>query len=72
MVSKCLPVVLASSLFTSCGTRYQTATPSLSDWAAVVAIPLEERVEAVTTSGRTISGTLKAVDTTHLELAFVD
>ena len=68
MVSKCLPVVLASSLLTSCGIRYQTATPSLSDWAAVVAIPLEERVEALTTSGRTISGTLKAVDTTHLEL----
>jgi hypothetical protein len=68
VVSRCLPVVLTASLLTSCGTRYQTAPPSLSDWAAVVAIPLEERVEALTTSGRTFSGTLKAVDTTHLEL----
>jgi hypothetical protein len=68
MVSRCLPVVLAASLLSSCGTRYQTAPPSLSNWAAVVAIPLEERVEALTTSGRTFSGTLKAVDTTHLEL----
>jgi hypothetical protein len=33
-----------------------------------VAIPLEERVEALTTSGRTFSGRLNVVDATHLEL----
>ena len=35
---------------------------------AVVALPIEERVEVLTTKGRSVSGTLKAVDFTHLEL----
>ena len=68
MVSRSLLIVLAASLLMSCATRYQARLPVRSDWAAVVAIPLEERIEAVTTSGRTFSGTLKAVDAIHLEL----
>jgi hypothetical protein len=68
MVSRVPLVVLAGLLLTSCATRNRAAQPSWSDWAVVVALPIEERVEVLTTSGRTFSGTLKAVDATHLEL----
>ena len=68
MVSRVPVAILAGLLLTSCATRHRAAQPSWSDWAAVVALPIEERVEALTTSGRTFSGTLKAVDATHLEL----
>ena len=68
MVSRVPLVILAGLLLTSCATRYRVAQPSWSDWAAVVALPIEERVEVLTTKGRSVSGTLKAVDFTHLEL----
>jgi hypothetical protein len=68
MFSKSLGVILAASLLTSCAHGYKVAHPSLSDWSTVVGIPLETRVEALTTNGRTFSGTLRAVDATHLEL----
>ena len=68
MLSKSLGVILAASLLTSCAHGYKIAPPSLSDWATVVGIPLETPVEALTTSGRTFTGRLRAVDATHLEL----
>ena len=69
MLSKCFGVILAASLLTSCAAHgYKIAPASLCNWSTVVGIPLETRVEALTTSGRTFSGTLRAVDATHLEL----
>jgi hypothetical protein len=69
MVSRVRLVIVAGLLLTSCATGHRAAQQSWSDWATVVALPIEERVEAQTTSGRSFSGTLQAVDATHLELS---
>jgi small nuclear ribonucleoprotein (snRNP)-like protein len=66
---KLLAVVAVTALVNACAThQHSRGDPRLSDWASVMALSIEDRVEATTKDGRRVDGTVQSVDPQQIVL----
>lgn len=54
-------LIVATMVFSACA-MHRRPTSQLSNWAAVMALPTGEQVEAVLTDGRRVTGAISRVD----------
>jgi hypothetical protein len=61
-------IVVVATLLSACATHHPPRHSPSSDWSAVMALPVEEHIEATTKDGRRIHGMVRSTDVQQIVL----
>ena len=65
---KLAAILVVATLLSACATHHPRRNPQMSDWSAVIALSVDEHIEATTKDGRRIHGIVRSADVQQIVL----